>query len=643
MIRFVQSFATMPAQEPAPLLSGSPSQSIRAGAPTRSSLLTLGVLAVVCVAFISMAALTWRAWPDPLVDFGRELHMAWSVSQGSVLYRDITHLHGPLSVYVSAAMFSLFGVGAERLFALNALVLVLMLAGLARLLWLGLRNEDDRDRTTRTVAVGAAMLLLIGGFAFSQSLMIGNYNFLAPYSHELTHGLALSVGAMLAAQRWTRSRSSVTQPVSQHVTLIVCGLLTGLTFLTRAEVFVACIAGVSALLLVSFTKQMTWSRRIVSLCVWLGSALLLVVVAALWLRSAMPWSASLHGVAGTWGYLLEPAFSGSPFRLKVSGFDRAGEHLTTMGLWLLIDGAMVLLAIVWSITVARLSRDRPSHVRRWAMVMAMGVVVLACVTFASPAGTWSRTLRPMPVVLLFATAYFGWCAIKRRSETDAVVTALCAMGLALLPKVLLKAGPEHYGFAHALPGAAVLAVLAIHHVGRVAASRFGGDRAAATVVMLALLLGVTAGQVRVTQSWMSRKEVALSSGSDAMHMQWHGRTIAEATAWLGEHAESGQTLVVVPEGAMINYLSRLRNPTRFDLYLPDWVQAFEQQMTHDWSSAKPDWVVWIDRDTSELGSATFGQTYAPELGRILRDEYEPRATLGPEKLRAIVYERKRQK
>ena len=630
----------MPAQEPAPLLSGSPSQSIRAGAPTRSSLLTLGVLAVVCAAFISMATLTWRAWPDPLVDFGRELHMAWSVSQGSVLYRDIAHLHGPLSVYVNAAMFSLFGVGADRLFALNALVLVLMLAGFSRLLWLALRHEDDRDNTARAIAVGAAMLLLIGGFAFSQCLMIGNYNFLAPYSHELTHGLALSIGAMLAAQRWTQSRSNVTQPVSQHVTLFVCGLLTGLTFLTRAEVFVACVAGVAALLLASFTKQMTWSRRIASLCVWLGSALLPVLVAALLLRSAMPWRVALHGVAGTWGYLLDPAFSGSPFRLKVSGFDRAGEHLKTMGLWLLIDVAVVLLAIAWSVVVARLTRDRPSHVRRWAMVMAMGVVVLACVTFAWPAGTWSRTLQPMPVVLLFATAYFGWCAIKQRSETDAVMTALCAMGLALLPKVLLKAGPEHYGFAHALPGAAVMAVLAIHHVGRIAASRFGGDRAAATVVMLALLLGVTAGQVRVTAKWMARKEVTLSSSSDAMHMQWHGRTIAEVTQWLGEHAQPGQTLVVVPEGAMINYLSRLRNPTRFDLYLPDWMQAFEQQMTHDWASAKPDWVVWIDRDTSELGSATFGQTYAPELGRSLREEYEPRATLGPEKLRAIVYERK---
>lgn len=628
----------MPAQEPAPLQSDSPSQPIGARSGSRSSIVSLGVLAVVCAAFAAMAALTWRAWPDPLVDFGRELHMAWSTSQGSVLYRDITHLHGPFSVYVNAVVFSIFGVGADRLFALNALVLVLMLTGLARLLWVGCPDEDDRDRTARTVAVGAAMLLLIGGFAFSQCLMIGNYNFLAPYSHELTHGLALSIGAMLAAQRWTQSRSSV----EKHVALIGCGLLTGLTFLTRAEAFVACIAGVTVLLIVGVMRPMIWQRRITSLCVWLGSALLSVLVAALLLRSAMPWSAALQGVAGTWGYLLEPAFSGSPFRLKVSGFDRAGEHLTTMGLWLLIDVAVVLLAIVWSIVVARLSRDRANHVRRWAMVIAMGVVVLACVTFIWPAGTWVRTLRPMPVVLLFATACFGWCAIKRRSESDAVMTALCVMALALLPKVLLKAGPEHYGFAHALPGAAVMAVLAVHHVGRVATSRFSGDRAAATVVMLALVLGVTAGQVRVTANWMARKEITLSSGSDAMHVQWHGRTLAEVTAWLSEHAEPGQTLTVVPEGAMINYLSRLRNPTRFDLYLPDWMQAFEQQMTHDWSNAKPDWVVWIDRDASELGSATFGKTYALELGRILRDEYEPRATLGPEKLRAIVYEKKRQ-
>jgi GntP family gluconate:H+ symporter len=57
--------------------------------------------------------------------------------------------------------------------------------------------------------------------------------------------LALSIGAMLAAQRWTRSRGCA----AQLVALVVCGLLTGLTFLTRAETFVACVAGVAVLLL----------------------------------------------------------------------------------------------------------------------------------------------------------------------------------------------------------------------------------------------------------------------------------------------------------------------------------------------------------------------------------------------------------
>jgi hypothetical protein len=40
---------------------------------------------------------TWGAWPDPLVDFGRELYVPWRLAQGGRLFTDIAWFSGPLS------------------------------------------------------------------------------------------------------------------------------------------------------------------------------------------------------------------------------------------------------------------------------------------------------------------------------------------------------------------------------------------------------------------------------------------------------------------------------------------------------------------------------------------------------------------
>ena len=62
----------------------------------------LGLLLVGSV-FVIVAALSWRKWPDILIDFGMQLYLPWRISEGDVLYRDVLYLAGgPLSQYFNA-------------------------------------------------------------------------------------------------------------------------------------------------------------------------------------------------------------------------------------------------------------------------------------------------------------------------------------------------------------------------------------------------------------------------------------------------------------------------------------------------------------------------------------------------------------
>ena len=60
---------------------------------------------------VSMLAFTWRAGPDPVVDFGRELYVPWRLSLGDALFTDIAWFSGPLSQYWSSLLFRIFGPG----------------------------------------------------------------------------------------------------------------------------------------------------------------------------------------------------------------------------------------------------------------------------------------------------------------------------------------------------------------------------------------------------------------------------------------------------------------------------------------------------------------------------------------------------
>ena len=106
----------------------------RNGAPAggREPNLVRGSFAIHAAVFLTLAAWSWRKWPDPIVDFGRELYVPWQITRGRVLYRDIASLFGPLSPYVNAFWFRVFGVSLTTLVVCNLAIFSAVLGGVYR-------------------------------------------------------------------------------------------------------------------------------------------------------------------------------------------------------------------------------------------------------------------------------------------------------------------------------------------------------------------------------------------------------------------------------------------------------------------------------------------------------------------------------
>ena len=185
-------------------------------------------LSVVAVVFVVLAALTWRKWPDVIIDFGTQLYIPWRLSEGAVLYRDLFYFAGgPLSQYFNALLFKIFGVSFTTLIVANLMILAGMLVFIYR------RFLAASDVLTATmVCLGIVMV-----FAFSEYLQTGNYNYVAPYSHEMLHGLVLAMLAVGFLSDWLAKK------FLRHAFL--AGLCGGLVFLTKPDIFLALAACVA--------------------------------------------------------------------------------------------------------------------------------------------------------------------------------------------------------------------------------------------------------------------------------------------------------------------------------------------------------------------------------------------------------------
>ncbi|MDH5457887.1 MAG: hypothetical protein OEY26_04150, partial [Nitrospinota bacterium] len=168
-----------------------------------------------------MANISWLKWPDLVIDFGEQAYIAWQLSEGSVLYKDIIYFYGPLSSYIHALLFKVFGPQLMVLIIFNLSLVAALTVVIYRLFLL------VGSRLSATIA-GLAFLVV---FAFSQYLWMGNHNFICSYVYDVTHGIFLSFLAAGQFAAFTKSR--------QKSKLILLGLLSGLVLLTKIEVSLA--------------------------------------------------------------------------------------------------------------------------------------------------------------------------------------------------------------------------------------------------------------------------------------------------------------------------------------------------------------------------------------------------------------------
>ncbi|MCJ7543078.1 MAG: hypothetical protein MUP47_00695, partial [Phycisphaerae bacterium] len=338
---------------------------------------------------------TWGTWPDVMVDFGRELNIAWKVWRGQTLYSQVAHYRGPLSPYLNALWFGLFGPSIRTLEVCNLAIL----AGLIGLLYHMFKRLSGRAVST----VACVVFLLL--FAFARFVRCGNYNYVCPYTHEMSHGLLL--GMVSLAAMWGFRRRKM-------LALVASGLALGGVFLTTLEVFVGALGGTGMALLLSLIAYGGNVRKSLgSLGVFCASAALVPLAALLALSRIMPVGQAAEGLLASYRAAANPELRRLKFYLDGAGLSDVSGNLRALflscGAYLMVLVPLVLLALA----VRKRFRDRWPGLRAGFIVATGGILL----------GFWGRidwfsAARPLPVVLLVGAivSLVGFCRHRRNGD-----------------------------------------------------------------------------------------------------------------------------------------------------------------------------------------------------------------------------------
>ena len=535
---------------------------------------------------IALALWTWGTWGDVQVDHGGEMYAAWRVSQGAVLYRDVAYFTGPLSPWVNALWFRIFGVGIWTLYVANLLLIALDTA----LVYALVRRCADRFTAT------AAGLMFLALFAFGRFQFLNDSNYVAPYSQEIAHALPLALGCLLALARWPA----------------LAGGLFGLVFLTKAEYALALGAAVLAFQVLGRVGWRAWAR-------FAGAALVSPLLAWAALANALGAREALLGVIGAWRYVFDQRITGLPFYQWVSGTDQTLDNIVR-----LVEYAAAELLLLGGCWFCARKLPRIDALVAWIAGALLGPLLV----WLLPLGKldWLELARPWP---LFALAAALWFARQRA----ALAAAFATFGLVLLAKMALNSRVPMYGFSLALPATLLVTLLLLESAPRLLAAR-GGSFVLARALGCGALCAFALGHLRVMAEYARIPVTWMGAGRDAFRVDSRSRFIEAALRELQQKLHPGESFVVLPEGVLLNYLARVPAPAKYINYMPPELLMFgEDKMVADLRAAAPAAIVLLHKNTSEYGCPWFGRDYGRLFQAWLDAGYARGVLYGDEPMR----------
>ncbi len=551
--------------------------------------LIFGLLTTV---FIALTVWSWRKWPDILVDFGQQLYVPWQLAKGQRLYTDIALLHGPFSQYFNALWFALLGPSLAVLIYVNLGILVCMTI----IIYRTARLFADQ------LTAAACVIVFLCVFAYGHYFPTGNYNWITPYTHEATHGVALTAAFILLWSRFMIKR--------ERSAIALSALCLGLVLLTKVDTALAAVSvGLVGLIsaLIMRTKDSKFSAA--DTLLFGGMVAVPAIGFTIYFLTYMPIGKALAAVSNGLS-IASNEIAKNPFFLRGMGLDDVAGNLTRMA---------GMAALLFGFTFVAAATDVFCR-RRLRHPLYLGVP-LASVTFIVlldqpdlvPWAEIPRALLPATAVALIAfTAMFGRSTHRHQFRLVLLPMILWTVfALALLTKMALHVRVEHYGFYLAMPASLVVVACLLYWIPEGLKAKYQSGLVFRWLAVAVLATGIVQ-YLKLSDQFYSFKNFPIGKGGDMMltfrpELSNRVTVMDSALKWMEEQLPPEATVAALPEGIMLNYLARRKTTLPVLNFMMTELIIFGQNgILENFKARPPDYVMLVHKDTTEWGVGPFG-------------------------------------
>lgn len=555
-----------------------------------------------------LLGVSWRKWNHPLVDFGRELNIPWRLSQGAVLYRDVDDVYGPLSQYFNAGLFRVFGPGLIVLAVANLVVLsaiLILCYNLFRRAW-------------GATGAWAACGVFISLFAFNQSFYLANFNYVTPYAHEATHGVLVCLALVAAVGKWLEAPGGGWS--------FAVGVLAGLTLVLKPEFILAAVAVMAMAGLIRWRRD---SRKIsvteLLLC-GLGAIFPSAVFFA-YFAFHMPTVDAAIAAGRAWTSLLVHSdIVGLKYQLTFMGLDQPWSNLALQARKsLLALGVLVGFGYVTS---------RALKLSGWPRMGGLAALTGAALTVGFVFRTDQIGSCLLPLMLLYLGLGAGGL-IRRLAGKESSPGGnepwrilLAVLAAALMARMFLSGRIVQFGFFQAALATMVLAAIVTSESSEWMPLT-PWRRWVVALMAAALAVPGIVRTIGVSQHFQALQTFSVGTGRDQF---WYYPPEIDATGFVVntvveklKELPRDYTLFTLPEGSMINYLSRRPSPLpQFQFYGFTTENGRELEVVKALQARPPDLVVIASRDLRDFGVSKYGERDGAgrQIMRWIAERYE---------------------
>lgn len=560
---------------------------------------------------IVLAWYTWGRWGDTEIDCGREMYVPVDILRGKLLFRDIWYQYGPLTPYVQALVFDLFGINLNVLYGIG---ITLVISSALVLFEIGRSFE---------LVIPAAMAPAI--FFLAESYRPSIFNFVFPYSYTASMGALFGLACLLFIVKHALT--------GRTRWLLFAAFCTSLALLTKQEFGLACVAVLGFEAVALCLSRHSWRDLLNA-----GFVCCAGLIPAVAIYAFLIWKISAKVIFFD-NWVMTPG----THTMRTIGHDKMATEGFRFGLseWSVAAfGAAVSITLWFVMAYANALAIGKLQLRRLLFFIfvveadvSVGLILLKLGSSRWLGLPWFIGQIVFPKgIFLIACAFMIFAVWKVwRTHGEAADLAEAALGIyAVLVGIRVMMEMLPTGYAVFVNGAVFLVFAIV--IARVVASGARSLDQQRRRLLVGCMLSAEA--VLLVIGFFPRRDLLtarMKTEFGTIYTQADRRVLfPQIVSFMKTHTRNGKDILVVPESPSLYFFSGMQSPSRWYEAQPGVLDPKQELvLINEAESAHVQYVLVCNRRVDEYSVAPFGIGYDQSIYKWIMTNYRKIGQFGP--------------